>query len=715
MKKRFRVGLVGAGNISEFHLRALQRLADVEIVGITDLDATRAQAVAQRFGLPATFASLHAMAAAGVDVVHILTPPSSHAELTLRALEHGCHVLVEKPLATSAEDCDRIAAAARAAGKVVGVDHAMLFDPFVARALRLVHDGHIGDVVAVDYLRSQSYPPYRGGPLPPQYRDGGYPFRDMGVHALYLVEAFLGDIGDVAAQFTTRDGDPNLLYNEWRALVRCEKGTGHVHLSWNVKPFQNLLLVQGTRGILRADLFGMSLTVRRARRLPEFAQRALNACGEAAKTLVQVPINILRVATGQLRRYHGLQAFVEQFYKNLAADRPTLVSAEDARSIVYWTERVARQADRAKESQRQAFASRLKADVLVTGASGFIGKYLLRRLLAEHEKLRVFVRRPSPELLHDPRVEIIVGDLGDPEAVERAAAGTRLVYHLGACCRGDVADVYRGTVAGTQNIVDSVLRHGARLVHISSLSVLHAAAMRRRDTVTETWPLDPYPGHRGLYTQTKLQAEQIVRQAVAERQLQAVILRPGQVVGAGGPVLPPSVGLFRKNRLILLGNGKAPLPLVSVHDVVDGILQAERHATFSGDVYHLVDDMIVTQNDWVREYQAATSRRLKVRRLPRWLLYPLALGVQVLARMLRRSPPLSIYRLRSSVMRGRFDCSAARKQLGWSARIGVQSGLRETFAGETAPTATLNGAPARHDEAGGAGTGTSRTLVTAGK
>src|SRR2546421_12428237 len=129
MTKRYRVGLVGAGNICEFHIRALRRLGGVELIGLTDLDAGRAQALAERFGVPATFASMDALLDAGVDAIHVLTPPSSHAALTLRALERGCHVLVEKPLATSTEDCDRIARAAQKAGRAVGVDHAMLFDP----------------------------------------------------------------------------------------------------------------------------------------------------------------------------------------------------------------------------------------------------------------------------------------------------------------------------------------------------------------------------------------------------------------------------------------------------------------------------------------------------------------------------------------------------------------------------------------------------------
>ena len=116
---------------------------------------------------------------------------------------------------------------------------ARLGDPFVKRALALVRAGAIGDVLTVDYLRSSNYPPYRGGPLPLHYREGGYPFRDLGVHALYLLQEFLGNVEDVHAEFRTsgvNDSDPDLHFDEWRALARCAKGTANIQLSWNVKP-----------------------------------------------------------------------------------------------------------------------------------------------------------------------------------------------------------------------------------------------------------------------------------------------------------------------------------------------------------------------------------------------------------------------------------------------------------------------------------------------
>ena len=102
------------------------------------------------------------MAAAKPQAIHILTPPASHCALTLEALEMGCHVLVEKPMADTAEECDQMIAKAKATGRVLSVGHSARMDPIVLKALELVKRGACGDILSVDFFRSSDYPPYPG-------------------------------------------------------------------------------------------------------------------------------------------------------------------------------------------------------------------------------------------------------------------------------------------------------------------------------------------------------------------------------------------------------------------------------------------------------------------------------------------------------------------------------------------------------------------------
>ena len=86
--RKVRVGLVGAGYVSEYHIRALQALPEVAITGITDLDQSRARAVATRFKLD-SYSSLETMAVQGLDVVHVMTPPASHVAVAVKGAEFG--------------------------------------------------------------------------------------------------------------------------------------------------------------------------------------------------------------------------------------------------------------------------------------------------------------------------------------------------------------------------------------------------------------------------------------------------------------------------------------------------------------------------------------------------------------------------------------------------------------------------------------------------
>ncbi|MEK7702477.1 MAG: NAD-dependent epimerase/dehydratase family protein [Nitrospirota bacterium] len=681
--RTFKVGLVGAGYISPFHIRALKSLPNVEIVGITDLDLPRAKVLAKQFNLPDPVPSLRAMASKMPNAIHVMTPPATHTAITLEAIEMGCHVLVEKPLATCVEDCDKIAQAAKAKGVVVCVNHSLLCDPFVGQMLEAIAKGAIGDIITVDYFRSSDYPPYAGGPLPVHYREGGYPFRDLGVHALYLMQAFLGKIKDVTGQFATKEGkggDPNLLYDEWRALVRCEKGTGQIQLSWNVKPMQNLLLVQGTKGVLRADLFSMAVTIKKNTPLPKAIERVMNAMGESKQTMIQVPKNVLGFLRGKIKAYHGLQTLVAKFYKDLEEGKPPLVSPEDARPIIEWTERVAILADAAKKEHEKSFLKPLTAKILVTGASGFIGGTLVRRLLWEGQRVRLFVRRAPKEWVNDSRIELVLGDLGNPEAVERAVSGVETIYHVGAAMSGGQIEFERGTIIGTQNIINNAVKAGVKkMVYVSSLSVLHAALADGNKRAKEDWPLEPHPERRGHYTATKLSAEKMIIEAAKKQGLCTVIVRPGQVFGPGAPLITGAVARRAGSRFIVLGNGNLILPLVYVDDVVDAIRKAMDSQIATGSIFQLVDSVEMTQNQLLATYMDQSGDRGKVVHLPLAFVYLMAVGIQVLTKLLKRPAPLSVYRVKSALAPMLFDCGAAEAELSWGSGTGVKAGIEKTI------------------------------------
>src|SRR5262249_10530783 len=151
-------------------------------------------------------------------------------------LSRGMHVLIEKPLATDVAACEAIGQAAAERGLVATVDHSLLFDPELEKALRLISAGAIGDIVSVDFIRSSEYPSVAGGRKRPYCASPGEPFRDLGVHAIYVMQRLLGEIRGVQPIFRSLGGDSLLAYDEWSCTVDCERGFGTIRLSWNVRP-----------------------------------------------------------------------------------------------------------------------------------------------------------------------------------------------------------------------------------------------------------------------------------------------------------------------------------------------------------------------------------------------------------------------------------------------------------------------------------------------
>ncbi|MGE5181680.1 MAG: NAD-dependent epimerase/dehydratase family protein [Acidobacteriota bacterium] len=671
---KFRVGMVGAGNICEFHVAAVKKLmgdpgSGVELVGITDLDPTRAHDHAEKWGTQA-FADLDALVAAGANVIHVLTPPSAHASVAIAALERGCHVLVEKPIAEDDQQALEIGKLARKKGLVATVNHSLLYDPQVKRAIDHVHAGGVGQVVSVDILRGSEYPPYEGGPLPPWYRDAGYPFRDLGVHCMYLVQELLGGIEDVEASWRSIGGDPNLAYDEWRALVRCQRGLGQFQLSWNVKPMQSQLIIHGTKGVLRVDLFAMFHGKRASTPLPKAAERLVNAFADSIQPLIDVPIGVWKFVRKEVQAYQGLRDLVGDFYRRLAAGEPPPVSVEDAAQVVHWVEKVARAADAEHAERLAQFPVSERVPFLVTGASGSLGGAVVKRLLADGKKVRVFVRR-IPEV-RIPGVEYCFGNLGDPKAVDRAVRGAETVIHAGAAMKGGWPEHKGSTVVGTQNVIDACKKLGVhQLVHISSMSVIDWAGSAGNGPVSEAANLEPRPDERGAYTRAKLEAERLVVDA-ARTGLPCVILRPGQIFGGGIPLINGAIARSAGSRWLVLGDGKLELPLVYIDDVVDAVMRAIDKQLVSGEVIHIIDPEPLTQNQIIGLAGGAKP----VVHVPRPIVFALGKLSEYPLGALGRQSPVAVYRLRSALARLHYESERARDLLGWRPMVGVREGIR---------------------------------------
>jgi hopanoid-associated sugar epimerase len=307
--------------------------------------------------------------------------------------------------------------------------------------------------------------------------------------------------------------------------------------------------------------------------------------------------------------------------------------------------------------------------ILVTGASGFVGAAVLRAALASGARARVLVRPTSPRRnLEGLDCETVVGDMTDPEAMGRAMAGVRYVFHVAADYRlwsRHPAELRRANVEGTRVVMEAARAAGAeRIVYTSSVATLRAGDAAT--IVDETQPLEEAEAV-GAYKQSKVAAERLVERMVAEQGLPAVIVNPSTPIGPRD-VKPTPTGRI----LVEAATGRMPafvdtgLNLVHVDDVAEGHLAALEKGAI-GERY-----ILGGQNLSLREMLAAvaglTGRRAPTIGLPRTPLYPLAWAAEGFAWLTGKAPFVSRDALKMAAHHMFFSSAKAEQALGYRAR-----------------------------------------------
>ena len=172
MEDTLSVGVIGAGVIGQDHMREIKAIDSIRLAGVMDVDADRAQASGKEFGAKAYTNLEDLLEDPEVEAVHVCTPHTQHTDPVLAAAEAGKHVLVEKPMALTLKDCDRMIAACEAAGKILMVGQTLRCDPAHLKVKELIAEGTIGEVGHImmrwyDYFdpsHPESSTPVKDGP-----------------------------------------------------------------------------------------------------------------------------------------------------------------------------------------------------------------------------------------------------------------------------------------------------------------------------------------------------------------------------------------------------------------------------------------------------------------------------------------------------------------------------------------------------------------------
>ena len=330
------------------------------------------------------------------------------------------------------------------------------------------------------------------------------------------------------------------------------------------------------------------------------------------------------------------------------------------------------------DSSPRAVAER-RGLVLVTGASGFVGSAVVRAFLDAGYPVRALLRASSPRSTLPRDIDLAEGDLRNPPTLAAAMDGVRYLVHAAADYRlwaPSQAEIIANNVEGTRNVMQAALRAGVeRIVYTSSVAAL---ALRPDGTpADESRPLAPEQAI-GAYKRSKVLAEHLVSDMAARDSLPVIIVNPSTPIG------PRDIKPTPTGRIIVeAASGRMPafvdtgLNLVHVDDVAAGHLAALRRGRI-GERYILGGENILLAT-MLADIARLVGRSPPRVRLPRELIYPLAIGAEALARLTGRAPFVTRDGLRMAKYKMFFTDAKARAELGYTSRP-YREGLADAIA-----------------------------------
>ena len=315
-------------------------------------------------------------------------------------------------------------------------------------------------------------------------------------------------------------------------------------------------------------------------------------------------------------------------------------------------------------------------NVLVTGASGFLGSHVAERLVADGHSVRLLLRRASSrEWLTFPH-EVAPGDVTDAGSLKAAVSGIDAVVHSAGLVKArSEPEFSRVNADGTAKLLRAVESNAPeikRFVHISSLAA-HGPSPDGRPRAT-----DAPPNPITAYGRSKLAGENLVRRSsIAQR---CVIFRPPAIYGPRDPALVPFFQLARFRVAPLLMGGRNRLSIIYGQDAARAIaLAITAEAPVGGNTYTLEDGAVHTWRELLTAVETAIGSTVLRVNCPQWSFYGAALASEAFGLLTRRAVSLTRDKVREMAQdHWLCDSEALRRDLGWSPHVSIEQGVRLT-------------------------------------
>jgi nucleoside-diphosphate-sugar epimerase len=389
----------------------------------------------------------------------------------------------------------------------------------------------------------------------------------------------------------------------------------------------------------------------------------------------------------------SIQNSIASFYNGLKS--PSGLDSRNSgafgQSVIETCETIIRSAKLEKGSERPKAEPRanIQPSVLVLGGTGFIGRQLIKQLLAKGYAVRAAARGSSAllEEFGNDRLQIVRADMRSRGDLARILQDVEYVFNLATSAARNWSEYVEQEIEPARALAQACLdRRIKRLVYTGTIDSYYAGC--RAGRITEATPLDPNIKRRNVYARAKAAVEDLLVNMHRTDGLPLVIVRPGIVIGEGGNPFHWGVGKWSSEALVeTWGDGENELPLVLVDDVASGLVRAMEVPGIEGRSFNLIDLPMLSARGYISALEKIGGFQVEVHTQPIWRFYladlvkwpvKLAVGHPDAERL----PSYSDWESRSQ--KAIFDCSAARHELGWMPASDRERLIREGVGGSLA-------------------------------
>lgn len=274
------IAIVGCGMIADAHVEEIMKIRNARVVAACDTEPLMADQLCDRYGIPKSYSSMGKMLHENkIDVVHLLTPPTTHYELACRAFEAGCHVLIEKPFVVYASEAVSLIEKAKSFKKLVTVNHFFNFSPPHIKVKKLLREGRLGNVIHIEGQYGYSLE----GDVPQTllndekswlYALPGKVIQNNIDHLLCTIFDILPDEEfkiSALARYSSSEAkkhSDSKVFDELRTMFVGEKTSAYVTFSSSIKPRQHYIKIYGSKNTLSVDYEARTLSFMPDSQLP---------------------------------------------------------------------------------------------------------------------------------------------------------------------------------------------------------------------------------------------------------------------------------------------------------------------------------------------------------------------------------------------------------------------------------------------------------------